>query len=74
MDDAVEEQWTTGAVEASFGGAAESLAESGIENPETLKEMSDYADGFLIGTSLMRSPSIEEAWKHLFGPSSSPSS
>lgn len=50
------------------------IAESGIENPETLKEMSDYADGFLIGTSLMRSPSIEEAWKHLFGPSSSPSS
>ena len=43
------------------------VAESGIEKPETLRQMSEYADAFLIGTSLMRSPSIEAGWKALFG-------
>ncbi|HBS04244.1 MAG TPA: indole-3-glycerol-phosphate synthase TrpC [Leptospiraceae bacterium] len=43
------------------------IAESGIEKAETLEMMSEYADAFLIGTSLMRSPSIETAWKSLFG-------
>ncbi len=43
------------------------IAESGIEKQETLEMMSEYADAFLIGTSLMRSPSIETAWKSLFG-------
>lgn len=43
------------------------VAESGIEKASTLEEMSEFADAFLIGTSLMRSPSIEDAWKGLFG-------
>lgn len=45
------------------------IAESGIEKPDSLESMSDFADGFLIGTSLMRSPSIEDAWNYLFGAS-----
>ncbi|MBI41126.1 MAG: indole-3-glycerol phosphate synthase [Leptospiraceae bacterium] len=43
------------------------IAESGIEKKETLEAMSEYADAFLIGTSLMRSPSIPAAWAELFG-------
>ena len=43
------------------------IAESGIEKGQTLNEMSEFADAFLIGTSLMRSNSIEDGWKTLFG-------
>jgi indole-3-glycerol phosphate synthase len=42
------------------------IAESGIEEPNKIKELSQYVDGFLIGTYFMKSSNIKEAWKHLF--------
>ena len=42
------------------------IAESGIEEPNKIKELSQYVDGFLIGTYFMKSNNIKEAWKHLF--------
>ncbi|MCB1138953.1 MAG: indole-3-glycerol-phosphate synthase [Leptospiraceae bacterium] len=50
-----------------FNPEALLVAESGIEKASTLQEMSDFADAFLIGTSLMRAASINDAWKGLFG-------
>ncbi len=42
------------------------IAESGIEDPNIIKELSNIVDGFLIGTYFMKSPNIEESWKFLF--------
>ncbi|GIX43062.1 MAG: hypothetical protein KatS3mg129_2795 [Leptospiraceae bacterium] len=42
------------------------VAESGIENTETIKQLSSYVDAFLIGTYFMKSKNIQDAWTSLF--------
>jgi indole-3-glycerol phosphate synthase len=42
------------------------VAESGIEEPEIIKELSNYVDAFLIGTYFMQSENIQKAWQKLF--------
>ncbi|MCS7206275.1 MAG: hypothetical protein NZ853_11325, partial [Leptospiraceae bacterium] len=42
------------------------VAESGIEDPNLLKELSNVVDGFLIGTYFLKNQDIKQAWENLF--------
>lgn len=41
------------------------IAESGIENPDMIFQLSSIVNGFLIGTYFMKSTNIQEAWNTL---------
>jgi indole-3-glycerol phosphate synthase len=43
------------------------VAESGVESAEGLGEVEAFADAVLMGTAFMKSSSISDAWKKIFG-------
>jgi len=51
--------------EAGFGGVL--VAESGYSRREELRPLEGLFDAVLIGTSLMKSPDLEEALRALVG-------
>lgn len=43
------------------------ITESGVENPDGLAYVQEYADAVLIGTALMQSNDVPATWQNIFG-------
>jgi indole-3-glycerol phosphate synthase len=60
---------TTAKLTAGIPRGVYAISASGIENREDIESLSQYTNNFLIGSSLMRAPHLEEKLRELKGAS-----